>query len=387
MALITTNSALEKTLSALAQAPFVTVDTEFHRQSTYYPELCLIQIASPAGEALIDPLALKFDLAPFFALMQNPAIVKVFHSARQDIEILFHLSGAIPAPLFDAQIAAMVCGYGDSIAYDSLVEEITGVKLDKSSRFTDWRLRPLSKKQMDYALADVTYLRDIYTALDKKLKESGRASWVKEEMDILTSPETYETRPEEAWKKAKIRAKLKKPEQFSVLQKLAAWRERTAQRQNVPRSYILSDDALSEIALQLPKDNQALLSMRVLHHHPRIPLDIRTVLGEIHAGIKDADTMPPQFVAYHKPSEENKSVTEILKFLLKIIAERHGVVPKIIASSEDISEIAAKGAEADALPLKGWRRDIFGASALAMMSGDLAIKMNNNTPELFAVSE
>jgi len=382
--LITKTADLEKTLRDFAAAPYMTVDTEFHRQSTYYPELCLIQIACPGAAALIDPLAPGLDLAPFFALLEKPELVKVFHAARQDIEIFFLLSGKIPAPLFDTQLAATVCGYGDSVSYDTLVQKITGIQLDKSSRFTDWKQRPLSEKQLNYALADVTHLRDVYEALAAQLAASGRMAWLKEEMAVLNAPETYKLPPALAWKKVKgAKNKLRRPAQWAALQKLAAWREETAQSRNMPRSHVLADESLLEIALQLPRDRQALCSMRALRRSGRLPLDAEAVMAALAAAKAETKSEPPQFVAYQSGREQNKSESEILKLLLKIISEQHEVAARIIATAEDIACIAAEGAKADVPAMRGWRYELFGKPALAMMEGRLAIKFSGGAPQIF----
>jgi len=385
MSLITTNTALEEALTQLAQAPYIAVDTEFHRQSTYYPELCLIQLASPAGQALIDPLAPGLDLKPFFVVMQQPDIVKVFHAARQDIEIIFTLSGAVPAPLFDTQIAAMACGYGESVSYDSLVYQITGVRLDKSSRFTDWRNRPLTQKQKDYALADVTYLRDVYQALSRQLQESGRQSWIQEEIAVLTQPATYQSPPAEAWKKIKTaRGKLRNARQWAALRHLAAWREQQAQQHNLPRGHILADDSLLDIAAQLPQDRQSLLGLRSLRKPPRRPLDTTALLRLLHEAAKTADDKRlPQFAAYSLPAEQHKSEVEILKLLLKLVAEEHNLAQKLIAGSDDIARLAAEGAKADIAAVRGWRFELFGSKALAMLEGRLALKYEAGRLRLF----
>src|SRR5262245_20605598 len=246
MQLIKTQTELESAVRELAKSDFVTVDTEFIRETTFWPELCLIQMAAPGVTALVDPLAPELDLSPFFGLMANEAITKVFHAARQDIEIVFHLGGLIPHPVFDTQVAAMVCGFGDSVSYDQLVQKITGQRLDKSSRFTDWRHRPLSEKQLDYALADVTHLIDVYQHLKGELERENRGHWLNEEMDILTSRDTYDPHPEDAWKRLKMR--VRKPQELAVLQAVAAWREREARERNVPSGRIVKAGAIIALA-------------------------------------------------------------------------------------------------------------------------------------------
>ena len=262
MNLITTTAELSKACATLATAEFVTVDTEFIRETTFWPELCLIQMASDDLAVLVDPLGEDIDLAPFFALMADPGVVKVFHAARQDIEIIYKLGQVIPAPLFDTQIAAMVCGFGESIAYDQLVARTTEGRIDKTSRFTDWRRRPLSQSQLEYALADVTYLRDVYRALTAQLKAEGRAGWVESEMDVLSAPETYDLHPDDAWTRLKLR--VRKPIELAVLKEVAAWREREARTRDQPRGRILKDDAIFEIAQQQPKDEEALGRLRTI---------------------------------------------------------------------------------------------------------------------------
>ena len=260
MHVITTQAELETVVGEFEKSAFVTVDTEFIRETTFWPELCLIQIASPGVTALIDPLSSNIDLDPFFRLMANEAVTKVFHAARQDIEIVFHRGGLIPHPVFDTQVAAMVCGFGDSVSYDQLVQRITGKHLDKSSRFTDWRHRPLSEKQLTYALADVTHLIDVYQHLKVELERENRAHWLNEEMDVLTSRETYDPKPEDAWKRLKMR--LRKPQELAVVQAVSTWRELEARERNVPRGRVLKDDAIYEIAQQQPRDTTALGRLR-----------------------------------------------------------------------------------------------------------------------------
>jgi ribonuclease D len=262
MQIIETTAALAEACETLARSEYLTIDTEFLRETTFWPELCLIQLAGPETEVIVDPLAKDLDLAPFFALMANPAVLKVFHAARQDIEIIVNRGDLIPHPIFDTQVAAMVCGFGDSVSYDQLVQKIKGVHIDKSSRFTDWSRRPLTEKQLEYALADVTHLRDVYLALKEKLEAAGRSLWLTEEMAVLESRETYDLHPDDAWRRLKMR--VKKPIELAVLQKVAAWREREARGRNVPRSRILKDDTIYEIAQQQPADAEALARLRTI---------------------------------------------------------------------------------------------------------------------------
>src|SRR5689334_2803179 len=260
MDLITSTDALAAASARLAAHPFVTVDTEFLRETTYYPKLCLIQMASTDEAVLVNPLAEGLDLAPFMALMANRNVVKVFHSARQDLEIVWNLGGLVPEPLFDSQVAAMVCGYGDSVSYEQLANDLAKAKIDKSSRFTDWSRRPLSEAQLTYALSDVTHLVKVYEALMEQLQANGRLAWLREEMSVLTSPETYRADPENAWRR--LAGRLRKPREIAVLMEIAAWREREAQTRDVPRGRILKDDALVDIAVSAPKDVEGLGRLR-----------------------------------------------------------------------------------------------------------------------------
>lgn len=368
--LITTSSDLAAICARLARHPFVTVDTEFLRETTFWPKLCVIQLASTDEAVAVDALAPGLDLAPFFDLMVDPAVVKVFHAARQDVEIIWHLSKRIPAPLFDSQVAAMVLGYGDSISYDQLVQRTNGTQLDKTSRFTDWSKRPLSTAQIDYAIADVTHLRDIYLKLTGELEKRGRTDWVAEEMGVLTSPDTYRQEPERAWER--FRNRVRKPRELAVLMEVAAWREREAQSRNVPRSRVLKDDALFDIALTGPKTPEALGSMRSIPKGWERSRDGLAVVEAVNAGLaRDPRSLPP--IDKHRPQTQSQSATvELLKVLLKMVAEKHHVAAKVVATSDELDRIAEDD-EADIGALKGWRREIFGDKALALKHGRLAL--------------
>ena len=375
MELITTTQGLEKAVSQLSKSDFVTVDTEFIRETTFWPELCLIQMASPDTTALVDALAPGIDLSSFFALMADKSVVKVFHAARQDIEIVFHLGNLIPEPVFDTQVAAMVCGFGDAISYDQLVARITGVNLDKSSRFTDWRRRPLSDKQLDYALADVTHLRDVYLYLQDRLTKEGRNDWVSEEIRILTARETYDMHPDDAWKRLKIR--LRKPVELAVMQKVAAWRERAARERNVPRGRVIKDDTIQEIAQQQPRDAEALSRLRTVPKGWERSSHAQGLVEAINEALSIPKEDLPRLPKQHNAPEGTGAASDVLKLLLKIITEDHGVAPKVVASSDDIDQIAAKGNAADVAALKGWRRELFGEKALQMIEGKIGIKFEN----------
>jgi len=370
--MIETTAQLEEACRALATSAFVTVDTEFLRETTFWPELCLIQIASPDLEVLIDPLADGLSLKPFFDLMADSNVVKVFHAARQDIEIIFHLGGLIPHPIFDTQVAAMVCGFGDSVSYDQLVGKITGVQLDKSSRFTDWSRRPLSEKQLDYALADVTHLRDVYLSLKGKLERDGRALWLTEEMAILESRETYDIHPDDAW--LRLKSRLRKPPELAVLRSIAAWREREARSRNVPRSRVLKDDALFEIAQQQPRDAEALSRLRTIPKGWERSSAGAAIVGAVNAALALPKTEMPQPAKQSHAPEGAQAATELLKVLLRLTAEKEGVAAKVIASSDDLDKIAAQGADAEVAALHGWRRDLFGNKALKLISGEIGLR-------------
>jgi len=383
MHLITKQNELETAITQLAKSEFVTVDTEFIRETTFWPELCLIQIASPDTTALIDPLAPGIDLKPFFELMSDEKVLKVFHAARQDIEIIFHLGDLIPHPVFDTQIAAMVCGFGDSVSYDQLVQRITGTQLDKSSRFTDWRHRPLSDKQLEYALADVTWLRDVYLDLQSRLDSRQRSNWVKEEMDVLTSRDTYDLHPENAWTRLKMR--VRKPIELAVLQHVAAWREREARERNVPRGRVLKDDAIYEIAQQQPRDATALGRLRTTPKGWERSSSAAALLAAVNAALAIPKEELPKVPRQAQPSEGANAAAEILKVLLRIIAEKEGVAPKIIASGDDIDRIAAEGEKAEVEALTGWRREVFGEKALRLIRGELGIRFQNRRINVFEI--
>ncbi|MBM3543862.1 MAG: ribonuclease D [Alphaproteobacteria bacterium] len=370
MDLIKTNEDLAGACARLAAAPYIAVDTEFMREQTFWPRLCLIQIASGDTEVLVDGLAPGLDLKPFFDLMIDEDVLKVFHSARQDIEIVHHLASVIPHPIFDTQVAAMVCGFGEAVSYTMLVKRLLGRNLDKTSRFTDWSRRPLSDRQLTYALGDVTHLRDLYPKLRAQLDQSERASWLNEEMGVLTDPATYQLHPEQAWKRLKMRTKT--PKSLAVLMELAAWREREAQSQDVPRARILKDEALYDIASQAPRTIEDLGSLRSLHNGFARSMRGRSVLEAVGRGLeRDPGTIPPIERGEPMPPEA-QAVVDLLRVLLKATAGRHGVAPKLIATSEELEQIA-RSDDADAAALRGWRKKLFGDDALALKRGELAL--------------
>ncbi|MCA0034655.1 ribonuclease D [Mesorhizobium opportunistum] len=381
MHVITTQKELETALAAFEKSDFVTVDTEFIRETTFWPILCLIQMAAPGVTALIDPLSSDIDLRPFFKLMANEAVVKVFHAARQDIEIIVHLGDLVPHPVFDTQVAAMVCGFGDSVSYDQLVQRITGARLDKSSRFTDWRHRPLSDKQLDYALADVTHLIEVYQHLNAELARENRAHWLNEEMDVLTSRETYDPHPEDAWKRLKMR--LRKPQELAIVQAVAAWREREARERDVPRGRVLKDDAIYEVAQQAPRDAAALAKLRTTPKGWERSSTATALLGAVNTALALPKEQMPKLPKSFQPPEGSSAAAELLKVLLRIIAEQQGVASKVLASSDDIDRIAAEGEEADVPALQGWRRAVFGEAALKLVRGEIGIKFDKRKIAVF----
>ncbi|ANT51466.1 ribonuclease D [Mesorhizobium amorphae] len=381
MHVITTQSELENVVAAFEKSDFVTVDTEFIRETTFWPILCLIQMAAPGVTALIDPLSPDIDLKPFFRLMANEAVVKVFHAARQDIEIIVHLGDLVPHPVFDTQVAAMVCGFGDSVSYDQLVQRITGARLDKSSRFTDWRHRPLSDKQLDYALADVTHLIEVYQHLSAELVRENRAHWLNEEMEVLTSRETYDPHPEDAWKRLKMR--LRKPQELAIVQAVAAWREREARERDVPRGRVLKDDAIYEVAQQAPRDAAGLGRLRTTPKGWERSATATALLGAVNTALALPKEAMPKLPKSFQPPEGSNAASELLKVLLRIVAEKEGVASKVLASSDDIDRIAAEGEAADVPALQGWRRAVFGEAALKLVRGEIGIKFDKRKIALF----
>lgn len=383
--MIETTADLEAACQQLARSSYITIDTEFLRETTFWPELCLIQMANPDMAVIVDPMAKGIDLAPFFALMANPDVIKVFHAARQDIEIIFHLGNLIPHPIFDTQVAAMVCGFGDSVSYDQLVNRIKGEQIDKSSRFTDWSRRPLTEKQLDYALADVTHLRDVYQHLNAQLEREGRSLWLSEEMAILEAKDTYDLHPDDAWQRLKMR--VKKPIELAVLQKVAAWREREARNRNVPRGRILKDDAIYEVAQQQPKDSEALARLRTIPKGWERSSAGAALTEAVNEALAIPRTDLPRLPRQNHTPEGAAAATEMLKVLLKLIAEKQGVAAKIIANSDDLDKIAAEGEKADVGALKGWRRELFGDTALKLINGEVALRFVDKKIEAMEIGD
>ncbi len=379
MSLITTTESLAAFCARQATAEFITVDTEFMREKTYWPQLCLVQVAGPGEAVAIDPLADGLDLRPLYDLMANPSVLKVFHAARQDIEIFFHLAGRVPAPLFDTQVAAMVCGFGDSVSYETLVSKLAGVRVDKSSRFTDWSLRPLTERQLAYALSDVIHLRPIFDKLHKRLVKSGRAHWLDQEMRILTDPATYTVDPETVWLRFKVRSA--KPRFRAILREVAAWREREAQGRDMPRGRVLRDEAALEIAAHAPTSVEDLARVRGLGRsfaEGRMGADL---LAAVARGVALPDDRCPREPSGGEIPLGVAAVVELLRVLLKMKCEDHHVASKLVANSSDLDAIAADD-NADVLALTGWRRELFGEDALALKHGRVAIAMSGNRIKL-----
>jgi ribonuclease D len=371
MDIVTTTAELEALCAALSHDSFIAVDTEFMREQTYWPVLCLIQVAGGERQAIIDPQAPGLDLTAFFELMANPRVLKVFHAARQDIEIMVHRSGVVPAPVFDTQVAAMVCGFGDQVGYEQIVRKLAKAQIDKSSRFTDWSRRPLSERQLAYALSDVTHLRTVYEQLREKLERTGREPWLTEEMAILTSLDTYTVTPKDAWKRLKVRLRSKK--QFAVLVAVAEWREHEAREKNVPRARILKDDAIAEVAIQMPQTKEALAALRVLPRGFGGSRNGEALLKAVKEGLAaDPKSLPHLEARREIISEGAQAAAEVLKLALKIVCERSGIAAKLVASSADIEALALDD-EADVPLLHGWRRELFGDLAIAIKQGRAVI--------------
>ncbi|KCZ83631.1 ribonuclease D [Hyphomonas adhaerens MHS-3] len=380
---ITEQSALEDFCGKLAESDFICVDTEFHRETTYWPELCLVQASSPDVEGLIDPLAEDLDIGPFLNLIAADNRVKVFHAARQDIEIFNRLIGHPPGPIFDTQIAAMALGYGDSISYDNLVQRVLRRQIDKSSQFTDWMRRPLSQKQLVYALGDVTHLRDAYLIMREKLESSGRLPWVQEEMADLEDPAKYDTDPDKAWQRLKLRTQ--KKDYAALIVAVAAWREQLAQLLDKPRRRILKDDAIQEIASQKPRSENDYNQLRAVPNG-----FIRSKHGQgLMDAVQAALDNPAEYAPELEPRRQNAQIPagapELLKVLLKHVSEENDVVPRLIANAADIDRIARGETSDDIAAMNGWRYEMFGSKAQALLSGKLAVSFEGGQVRLFDV--
>jgi ribonuclease D len=375
MTLLTDSSSLADFCDEQRQARFVTVDTEFLRENTYWPKLCLVQLGGPERAVAVDVLAEEIDLAPLLWLMADDSVLKVFHAGRQDMEI-FHclMGGDLPQPIFDTQVAAMVCGFGDQVSYERLVKELLSEQIDKGSRFTDWSHRPLTERQLDYALADVTHLRRLFEILEQRLEKTGRASWLAAEMDILTTPGTYASDPEQAWRRIKSRSGNRR--YLAVLRELAAWREREAQRRDIPRNRLLRDEQLADIAVHKPRNVDSLARTRGVSHDMARGKLGEGILQAVERGLALPDGELPKADERPELPPGIGPVVELLKVLLKARCEAHDVAQKLVANVSDLEQIAADDA-ADVAALKGWRREIFGADALRLKRGELALSLQD----------
>lgn len=377
--IITNTLSLQAFCERMQHESFIAIDTEFMREKTYYPQLCLVQIAGEKESAAIDPLAPDIDLAALDALLLNEQVLKVFHACKQDMEIFYHRMHALPHPIFDTQVAAMVCGYGESIGYESLVGKVLGLSVDKSSRFTDWSHRPLSDNQITYALNDVLHLYKIYIALAQELAHRGRKEWIMEEMQSMLDPENYDADPDEAWQK--IRLRNASPRYLALTQAAARWREITARAQNIPRPRIMKDEIVAEIAHAKPRNFSALRSIRGFH--PSLPAIQYETLFD---AIKEAETLP--ISACPKPPirkvlpEGCEALIDLLRLLLKATASEHHVVPRLIADKDDLEQLAT-GNRDHIHALTGWRYDIFGSHALRLLEGKIALKANDKNGIMF----
>lgn len=384
MIVITTNDDLRALCGRLSKSDYVTVDTEFLRDKTYYSKLCLIQIADDNEYHAIDTLSAGLDLKPFYDLMENESVVKVFHAAKQDIEIFVNHANVIPTPLFDSQIAAMVCGFGDSIGYEKLVASFCNEQLDKSTRFTDWSRRPLTERQIDYALGDVTHLRTIYKKLKSQLEKSRRESWLKEELEELMDRETYIVHPKNAWQRIKIRNNNRRFN--AIVRKVAEWREDQAQSRNLPRNRIMRDEVLLELSAVRPQHTNALTSIRGLGANFASSKAGKSVIE----AIKEASELPedqlPVIPRRPPPSQNTDPIVELLKVLLKLVCKSENVAPKLIANAEDLEKIAEDD-HTNVKALKGWRYDIFGKDAISLKEGKVAFAIKNGEIIIMPVIE
>ena len=378
LSLIKTTEELKSFCSEAEKYPYVTIDTEFIRDKSYYAKLCLIQIAFPGDgkndSTIIDPCEHDLSLEPFYDLLRKQSVIKVFHAARQDLEIFFTTAGVIPDPLFDTQVAAMVCGFGDQVAYETLVNKILNKRLDKSSRFTDWAIRPLSSSQINYALSDVTHLRKIYEFLNNELLEDNRFTWVKEEMDILRNPKTYLVEPDEAWKK--IRLRQKDPDFVKIVKALAIFREKEAQKRDVPRGHIIKDDEILRLASSKPKKLQDLNNSRLLSKSTKTGW----IADGVMEALKNSDKIliEPFNEPNHIPlSAEQEALIDLLRLLLKLKSSIHNVAVKLIASAKDL-EMIARHKEPKVRAIEGWRYEIFGEDALRLKNGEISLSFDKN---------
>tara|TARA_B100001146_G_scaffold82187_1_gene72937 strand:+ start:1571 stop:2737 length:1167 start_codon:yes stop_codon:yes gene_type:complete len=384
MAVIADSTSLTKFCDRLIKSSYITVDTEFMRDQTYWPRLCLVQIADEHEAAAIDTLAKGIDITPLLNLLTNPRILKIFHAARQDLEIFYRLMGRLPSPIFDTQIAAMVCGFGDSAGYDTLVRKLTDETIDKSSRFTDWALRPLSQRQINYALGDVTHLRQVYIKLNEMLGQNNRHNWMDEELSILRDTKNYTFAPEDAWRRIKYRAP--KPRFLAILKEVAAWREIEAQNKDIPRNRIVRDESLIEISHHAPKTINDLSRARGLSLKKAEGSLGKALLNAVKVGLNVPSENLPEVKRDAPLPKGIGPITDLLKVLLKLKCEKHDVAQKLIATVNDMEQIAAFGQNANVPALQGWRQEVFGIDALRLRSGQLAMVIKDHNLELVEIN-
>tara|TARA_Y100000815_G_scaffold164900_1_gene149612 strand:- start:394 stop:1560 length:1167 start_codon:yes stop_codon:yes gene_type:complete len=384
MAVIADSTSLTKFCDRLIKSSYITVDTEFMRDQTYWPRLCLVQIADEHEAAAIDTLAKGIDITPLLNLLTNSRILKIFHAARQDLEIFYRLMGRLPSPIFDTQIAAMVCGFGDSAGYDTLVRKLTDETIDKSSRFTDWALRPLSQRQINYALGDVTHLRQVYIKLNEMLGQNNRHNWMDEELSILRDTKNYTFEPEDAWRRIKYRAP--KPRFLAILKEVAAWREIEAQNKDIPRNRIVRDESLIEISHHAPKTINDLSRARGLSLKKAEGSLGKALLNAVKVGLNVPSENLPEVKRDAPLPKGIGPITDLLKVLLKLKCEKHDVAQKLIATVNDMEQIAAFGQNANVPALQGWRQEVFGIDALRLRSGQLAMVIKDHNLELVEIN-
>ena len=384
MAVIADSTSLTKFCDRLIKSSYITVDTEFMRDQTYWPRLCLVQIANEHEAAAIDTLAKGIDITPLLNLFTNPRIFKIFHAARQDLEIFYRLMSRLPSPFFDTQVAAMVCGFGDSAGYDTLVRKLTDETIDKSSRFTDWALRPLSQRQINYALGDVTHLRQVYIKLNEMLGQNNRHNWMDEELSILRDTKIYTFAPEDAWRRIKYRAP--KPRFLAILKEVAAWREIEAQNKDIPRNRIVRDESLIEISHHAPKTINDLSRARGLSLKKAEGSLGKALLNAVKVGLNVPSENLPEVKRDAPLPKGIGPITDLLKVLLKLKCEKHDVAQKLIATVNDMEQIAAFGQNANVPALQGWRQEVFGIDALRLRSGQLAMVIKDHNLELVEIN-
>ncbi|MBC6440367.1 MAG: ribonuclease D [Rhodospirillales bacterium] len=383
MIVLTDSADVAALCAQLRDEPYVTIDTEFMRERTYWSQLCLIQIAGKDEVAAIDPRTNGIDLQPFFDLLADESVLKVFHAARQDLEIFFHMTSHVPHPVFDTQVAAMVCDFGDQIGYEAIVRKVIGQHVDKDSRFTDWCRRPLTDKQIKYALADVTHLRPVYESIAATLEKKGRTAWIEEEMAVLTSADTYRVDIDQVWQRIKMKGC--KPRQMAALRELAAWREKTAQAKDIPRNRIIKDDALVQIALQLPKSLEEMDTIRLVPQGMARSNNGKGMLAAVGRALAlSDDDLPKKEMNERPPPAAPAALVDLMKTLLRAKCEMEGVAPRLVANMSEVERFAAQD-DPDSPLVHGWRNEIFGKDARRLKAGKLALAPDGESLKLIEI--